>query len=358
VIEQYESNVFLANTDRRFDFITVLSPSVGVDAKAGDNRLSVDYELGQYLYGIWHSQNHLDQRVRAAGEVQLTHYKFSLYDEFVIFTDRAANEDSLLLEETHNNLKMGVSAQFNRFGFDVGYINKIRAYDSKDLMLGQLTFEQRSYMDQSAYLTASYRVRSKTYVILENDLGYINYYETSEFPDSFYIDSLIGLRGEWTSKTVFNLRLGFRYQHYDKSEVVSHKPYIGPIIRGGFEYNLTKDDKFLFTLERGDYESIYGTNNYYTQNLAGVDYKHRFGNKWSCGAFGIYQLHLYPSQTTENGITAKRYDNMLTLGASIRYDLSEWISFELKYEFRDRFCRFDIFNYVDNIVMLRGTVGF
>ena len=332
IAEQFDSKVFLANTDRRSDFITELAPSVGVEAKAGDSLLSADYEIAQYLFGTWHSQNHLDQRVRALAEAQLTDYKITVSDEYRLFTDRAANENSLRLKEDTNNLKAGVSAEFDKLGFDAGYINKIQYYDSDDLYVGSLAYWQKAYMDQSAYATLSYRIRPKTYLIFENDIGYIDYYETSELPDSYYVDSLVGVRGEWTSKIVTNLRAGFRYQRYDNSDVVAHKPYVGAIIRGGLEYNPTKDDKLILSLERTDYESTYATNNYYTLNLAGLDYRHKFNNKVSCRAFGVYQLHTYPSQTQENGLTAKRCDNLGNAGVSVRYDMRRWISVEAKYE--------------------------
>lgn len=358
VAEQFDSNVFLSNTDREFDFISILAPSVGFEMKAGDTLLSADYEIAQYLFGIWHSQNHLDQRVRAQSETQWTDYKLTISDEYKLFTDRASNENSLRIKEDVNSFKAGISAMFEKFGFDLGYLNKIQYYDSSDLCVGSLEYWQKSYMDQSAYLTLSYRMRPKTYFIFENDIGYINYYETSELPDSYYIDSLVGIRGEWTSKIVANLRAGFRYQHYDNSDVVAHKPYVGAIIRGGLEYSATADDKFILSLERVDYESTYSNNNYYTQNLVGLDYRHKFNKKVSCGFFGVYQYHQYPSETTEGTDTAKRADNLGSAGASVRYDMQKWVSLEAKYEYRLRTSRFDIYDYKDNLVTVRGTVGF
>jgi hypothetical protein len=358
VAEQFDSNVFLADSDTESDFITILAPSVGVEKKLGDSLFSADYEMAQYLFGTWHSQNHLDHNLRGLLETQWTDYKITLSDNFRIFTDRASNEDSLRLKEDTNNFKAGVSAQFDQFGFDTGYIQKLQVYDSNDLYVGSLTYNEKSYMDQSVYGTLSYRFWPKTYFIFENDLGYINYYKTSELPDSYYVDSLVGLRGEWTSKITLNLRVGFRYQHYDYSDVVAHKPYVGGIVRGGLEYNPTEDDKVILNLERTDIESTYSTNNYYTLNLAGLDYKHKFSDKLSGGLFGVYQFHQYPSQTTENGETAKRYDNLLNAGASVRYDMNRWFSTELKYEYRYKASKFDIFDFNDNLVTLRGTVGF
>jgi hypothetical protein len=358
VAEQFDSNVFLADSDTEADFITILAPSVGAEMKAGDSRFSADYEIAQYLFGTWHSQNHLDHRVRALAETQLTDYKITVNDEFRIFTDRAANENSQRLKEDVNNLKAGVSAQFDQLGFDAGYINKIQYYDSDDLYIASIPYWQKAYMDQSAYGTLSYRIRPKTYLIFENDIGYINYYETSELPDSYYVDSLVGVRGEWTNKIVMNLRVGFRYQHYDNSDIVAHKPYVGAIVRGGLEYNPTQDDKIILSLERTDYESTYSNNNYYTLNLAGLDYRHKFNDKVSAGAFGVYQLHNYPSETTENGATKKRVDNLANIGANARYDMRKWVSVEARYEYRFKASNFDIFDFKDNLVTVRGTVGF
>lgn len=358
VAEQFDSNVFLADTDTRFDFITILAPSVGFEMKAGDSMLSADYEIVQNLFGIWQSQNHLDQRVRAMGEAQLNDFKITAKDDFRIFTDRAANENSQRLEEVTNDFKGAVSAQFDKLTVDVGYINKIRTYASDDLSIGQLTWGQRDYMDESAYLTVSYRYWPKTYVIFENDVGHIRYYETSELPDSLYFDSLAGLRGEWTNKITVNLRGGIRYQHYDQSDVISSKRYLGPVVRGGVEYRPTKDDKAILSLGITNYESIYSTNNYFTMYFAGLEYRHEFSRKFSCGAFANYQLHLYPCQTTDNGVTAKRYDNQPALGANIRYDMNRWISAEVKYEYRQKASNFDIYDYKDNIVTVSATGGF
>lgn len=359
VVEQYDSNVFLADTDLQYDFITILSPSVGVEVKMGDSKAAADYEISQYLFGIWHDQNHLDHRVRIYEETPFhENYKIIIKDEFRIFTDRASNENSLRLKENTNDLKAGISAKFNKFGFDTGYINKIRTYDSHDLMLGGLSYSDRSYMDQSVYGTLNYLIHPKTYLILQNDLGYIKYFETSQIPGSYYMNATCGVRGEWTNKVVVNIRGGMRYQHYNTSYVIADKPFIGPIVKGGLEYTPSKNSKLILSLERANYESTYATNNYYTVNVVGIEYRRKLYNKVSGTAFGSYQLHAYPTETTENGVTAKRYDNFFNTGLSVRYDIQEWASVEARYERTQKVSIFDIFDYIDNIVSLRGTVGF
>jgi len=358
VEQQFDNNVFLSDSDTRYDFITVLSPSVGVEVKAGDHRFSADYEVSQFLYGTWHDQNHFDHRVRALAEIKLSDYKITVSDEFRIFTDRAADENSLRLKENTNDFKAGISAQFNKLGFDAGYINKLWTYDSHDLSFASLTWSERAFVDQSVYATASYRWLPKTYLLAGSDIGLVRYYETSQLPDSWYYDGLVGIRGEWTSKITVNLKGGLRIQQYDTSQLIAHKPYVGPVIQGGVEYRPTTKDTIILAVERANYESTYANMNYYTVNMVGLDYKHKFIKKVTGGLFGYYQYHTYPGETTENGVTAKRYDEFFGGGASLRYDVQRWLSLEARYEYRQKISMFDIFDYIDNVITLRGTGGF
>lgn len=356
--EQLDTNIFLDNTDRKFDAITVLSPSVGIEIPLQDNSMSFDYELGMFLYGTYHDQNHVDHRARGLIEINLSDYRITAKDTFRIFTSRAADEDSLRLKRENNEFRVGVDAQFELLGFDVGYTNKIEAYASKDIEIAQLTYEDRDRMYNIVDATLSYRFLPKTLLLVENDIGFIHYYNSSQPPDSYFDEALLGIKGEWFSKMNVNFKAGFRYQKYDKSDVISDKYYAGPVMRGGFDYHPTDDDVIAVDLVKTVYESTYSTMNYYDANLISAAYRHNFNDKISSKVEGLYQINLYPSQTTENGVTAKRYDNFFGGSLSLRYDMRKWISFVAKYEYRQRVSRFDIFDYVDNVISLNGTIGF
>ena len=114
----------------------------------------------------------------------------------------------------------------------------------------------------------------------------------------------------------------------------------------------------VLAVERANYESTYANMNYYTINMACLDYRRKLNNKITGGLFGYYQYHTYPGETTENGVTAKRYDEYFGGGASLRYDIQRWLSLEGRYEYRQKISMFDIFDYTDNIISLRGTGGF
>ena len=155
-----------------------------------------------------------------------------------------------------------------------------------------------------------------------------------------------------------NFSAGFRYQKYETSDIITHKMYIGPVARGGFEYKASERDKFRLTAERTVYESISQNINYYVANLLGLRYEHTFRDKVTASIYGSYQLHQYPSEETINSETAKRHDNYLNGGLALRYDMNRWFSFEMKYECTNKSSRFDIYDYLDHLVSLSGTAGF
>ena len=358
VDEDLETNIYLANSDRKFDAITILSPSVGFELPLRENKIAADYQADVYLYGKYDTENHVDHHIRAIGELNATDYKFVVNDIYNVMTSRAANENSLRIRQYINDLRFGASAQFELLGVEVGYTNKLEAYGSEDIMVDQLTYEDKDRFNNIIDATVSYRCMPKTLLLLENDIGFIHYYNSSQPPDSYFDETLIGIRGEWFHRSNVNFRAGFRYQSYDTSDVFSDKPFVGPVLRGGFDYRPTDRDTVLINAERANYESTYSTMNYYTANMIGASYRHDFTDKISSSIFGSYQLHMYPSETTENGVTAKRYDNLYWAGASVRYDIRKWFSVEAKYQYTQKVSRFDAFNYYDNVASIKGTVGF
>lgn len=357
--EQIDTNIFLQNTDRKIDSITILSPLAGIEIPSHNANLSADYQADIFEYGLHHEEDHVDQRLRGLAEMVFAEfYKITVKDTFRIFTDRASNEDSLRLKQEVNNVRGGVSAEFNRLMLEAGYTNRIEMYDSTDPFLGGLTYEDKDRDSNIIDTSVSYKFWPKTAAVLENDLGFIHYFNSSQVPDSYYDEVLFGFKGEWFAKGNINFKAGFKYQDYQKSNVINDKNYIGPVMRGGFDYTPRPNDALVFEFDREIYESLYANMNYYTANFFGFNWRHNFTPKVYSNIFASYQLHLYPSETTQNGETAKRFDNYYQAGASLRYDVRKWMSLEAKYEYVNRISRFDIFDYVDHQMTVSGTVGF
>ena len=357
--ELLDSNIYMQNTDTIVDSITVLSPSVGLEVPFHNGSISADYQADIFEYGVHHTEDHVDQRLRGLAEMEFADfYTVTVNDIFRIFTDRASTEDSIRLKQKVNDIRAGILAVFNRLALDAGYTNLLEINDSTDPYVGQVTYQDRDRDSNIIDTSVSYRFLPKTSAVLENDLGFVHYYNSSLPPDSWYDEALFGFKGEWFAKANINFKAGLKCQQYDTSTVIADKGYVGPVMRGGFDYSPNANDTLVFEFDREIYESLYSNMNYYNANLFGFKWRHNFTPKIYSRVFASYQLHLYPSDSTENGVTAKRQDNYYEAGVGVKYDIRKWVSVEVKYQFLDRTSNFDVFNYVDNQVMVNGTIGF
>lgn len=357
--EELDTNVFLTNDNRKFDAITVLAPSGGIEIPLGDNMISADYEGSMYLYGNYPDQNHYDQKARLLGELNLTRYKITLKDTYNDFTDRSADENSRRIQRRINNGRVGISTQMNKLGFDVGYTNLWEVYGQPDdIIFNNITYRDKDRFTNMVDAAVSYRFWPKTSLFFESDLGFITYYNSSLPPDSIFVDFLVGARGRPTNKTRVNIKGGIRYQNYSKSDVMNDKFFFGPVASGGFDFYINDNNILNFGVDMRVLESTYANMNYYYANMVGMKYKHMFTEKLSTTPYAFYQLSLYPGKTVENGVEAKRYDNLYGFGLSVRYDVRKWVSAEIKYEYTQRSSKFDIYDYLDNRVLFNGTVGF
>lgn len=357
--ESIDTNIYLQNTDTKVDSITVLSPLGGVEIPFHNGSLCADYRADIFMYGVNKTEDHVDQTLRGIAEVEFANfYKATLTDGYRIFTDRAANENSLRLKQKVNDARAGIQAIYGRMIMDVGYTNRLHMYDSTDPFLGPLTYQDKNHDSNIIDTTVSYRFLPKTYFLLENDIGFIHYYNTSQVPGSYYDEALFGFKGEWFSKANVNFRAGFKYQKYNQSQVIADKPYIGAVMKGGFDYTPRESDSMAFEFDREIYESTYVNMNYYVANLFGFIWKHNFTPKVYSNVSAAYQLHQYPSASTQNGLTAKRQDNFYQAGVALRYDVRKWVSLEAKYSYVNRISNFDVFNYLDNTMTVSATVGF
>jgi len=357
--EELETNIYLADKKEKFDAITIFHPSAGLEVPLRDHKISLDYDAEVFVYGKFHTENHIDQRARALAEINLTNYKITVNNVLRDYTDRSADENSRRIGRFNNKLRAGVEAEFNRLYFDVGYTNMFDIYGSKDdLVYQNVTYGDRDRVYNIVDASIGYRFMPKTYVFVENDLGFIHYYNSSVPPDSWFIQSLVGLKGKPTNKIVANIKGGFRYQGYNSSAIYNDKDFAGFVASGGLDFLMTEDDKLYMGVERTVYESLYQNMNYYNANILSLEYLHKFNKKMSAKAFGSYQLNLYPGATVELGDTGKRYDNIFDAGLSLRYDIKKWASMEFKYEYTQRISKFSTYDYADNRIIFSGTGGF
>ncbi|NQT95802.1 MAG: outer membrane beta-barrel protein [Candidatus Omnitrophica bacterium] len=353
----YDDNIFLSNTNEQSDWITVLRPSVGIEIPHKDNMFSADYELQEFFYDDFDHEDHPDHRARGLWEINFTNFSIAFKDTYKRFTNRAAIEDSSRIRQQNNDFRASMTSEFDQLGLEIGYTNKLRDYISTKIITGSMRYNDKDHMSHVGDFQVRYRFLPKTSVIFEVDAGFIEYDEDLH-PDSFFVDPLIGLKGELTSKITADLRAGYRFHDYESGSVVIKDDFEGFVARGGLKFRMTDNDLFSLNLERSTYESTYQNINHYVGNFIRLGYTHNFNNKLSADINSSYQFNRYPDETVEDGVRAKRRDDILNAGASIKYLVQEWITLQAGYEYRERDSKFNKFDYKDNLFTASATIGF
>jgi hypothetical protein len=354
--EQLDTNIFLTDQKEKFDSVTLICPSAGIEIPFQRHIFSADYEMKANIFS-----NYTDQRLRGLADMQFNSVDVKIREDFMLFNDRSGSEDTNRIKRMTNVLGARVvasPAHFDKLNFEFGYDNTIEHFLNDDLIFDDMTYKDKDRMINDFICIAAYRIFPKTSLLLECDFGFYNY-DHPQVSDSAYLQPRIGVKGKITEKISSTLKAGFRYQDYDgNGSVVIGKDYIGPVASGALTYLMTERDLFELAVERAIYESTYDNINYYDTNMVGLRYDRKFNDKLTGTILGKYQINLYPNQTTENGVTAKRYDNFYTFGAALRYDFNKWSSARVGFDHVERHSRFSNFNYRDNLVTMRGTIGF
>jgi hypothetical protein len=359
VTNVYDTNIYLEREGEKADVTQVITPSIGVILPVQDNVFRLQYDATFNYFDKYSVNDHIDHRVGSSAEINWTDYKLTFVDVYRHFRDRTGTEDVNRTKRQTNGFGMGIQTkEANRLFFAFNYSNFLQNYLSTDLILPTLTYKDKSYIEHTFGLDVNYRLYSKTYLLWENNYGFIHYTKSDLPPDSYYVESLLGVKGELTSKISANAKFGFKLQNYESSPVISSKDYANFVARGGLDYFAGNKDTWSLILERGTYESTYSIINYYELNSVGLNYAHKFNRKITGNLFASAQSNLYPEKTTEDGLTAKRKDYIYYGGASLVYSIKEWLAVEAKYQFERRDSKFAVFEYTDNLVSFTGTIGF
>jgi hypothetical protein len=354
----YDDNIYLSKDNKKDDIITVLEPMVAIVAPFGDNRFIAEYKFSEYLYADYTKEDHPDHLVKGLIEINMTDYRLTLAEQYQRFTNRANTEDSTRMRQQNNDFRAGIATvNENRLGFDIGYRNRIEDYISNEIITGNMKYDDKDRMYHIADIQLLYRFAPKTSLIFETDLGWIRY-DNDYNADSFYVEPLIGIKGELTNKITANIRGGYRYQEYETSSLVINDDFESAVVRGGIDFQMTKDDLVNLAVERSAYESTYKNINYYEGTSGMLKYTHAFSKKLSLSPYGTYQWHRYAKETTEDSDTKKRRDKIFGGGVSLKYNMRDWVALEAKYDYKEKDSNFDKFDYKDNAVTVSATIGF
>jgi hypothetical protein len=360
----FESNIFLSDGGEQYDMIIGVNPFFGVEIPMEENNLSLEYDAKMYDFHRFYEQNHVDHQGQALLELNLTDYEITFSDVYKRFTNRAGSDETgdpqRKTRQLTNKFESSIAAEFDQLTYNVAYVNELSKYLGKnEILYNNINYDDKNSVSNIVNGEVGYKALPKTTFILQPAAGHIKYY-SDLVPDSYFYETLLGVKGEWFDDMVIDMRTGLRYQEYDSSPAMHDDNYFGIVGVGSVDYSLTEDDAFKITLKRTIRESTYDGMNYYDTNFAGLDYTHRFSDKISLNPFFTYQYNRYPEETTEDAdaVTSKRRDHVYNTGCSLMYNVQEWLSLEAGYEYKNRDSRFHTYYYEDHLTTVKATIGF
>ena len=352
---QYDSNIFLDEHDEKDDWVTSFDAGAEAEMKLGDVLLKGGYVFNMNLFMDHEEQNSYNHTVIGKIDWKLTDYEIIIQDKYRHFSDRAGTEDTARISRQKNVFSTDVLAEFNRLTFDTGYDFIIEDYLSNDIVSGTTTYDEgEDRMEHIFREEISYRLLPKTSVLAEVDFGLINY-DGNLNSDSYFMQFLGGVKGQLIPDAVTTIKAGLRVQDYDRS---TDQDYVGFVARSNTTKKFGVKNTVTLTTERSIYESTYTNMNYYTLTHVGLGYIHQFNDKLSAHSAVAYQFNKYPALTTEDGVTARRHDHNYRAACGLRYDIRQWLSTAIAYQFMQRESRFAGFDYVDHLISVSATAQF
>lgn len=179
-----------------------------------------------------------------------------------------------------------------------------------------------------------------------SDISFDTYSASDSVENRFYA----GVEWDVTAKTMGRIKLGYIDKNFDTSDVQD---------QDGFSFEV--QTRHNFNPKRGLQVTGFRRFNEstmvdaYTFISTGITaaWLQRFTEKWS-GTLALgYRNEEYKGESTFDGITTERDDDIWSISPAIRYEFRDWMTFDLGYAFAMRDSNFSIFEYNSNTVFFR-----
>lgn len=346
---QYDDNVFLSSNNKKDDVILTLTPGVTAYLPFSDNLLTFDYHMDFNRFMNNTSQNATNYYVYGGVDLNWRDVAFNIYDQFSHVFERPSTEDVTRVKREDNRLGATAKVVKDRLGIQLGYENFKRDYKSDP------AYDQYDRTDNLYSLILTHQTFPKTELLLEYDFDQITYDHSATRSDGDYHQVLVGAIGQLTPKTTASIKAGYQFRNYKDSGIPDFKT---GVVYSDITHKFSDKDAIKLSLYRTAEESTYKTNNYYrVDNISGT-FDHFFTTKLLGFITGLCQLHSYPTETTEDGVTKKRKDNYYSLGLGLKYYWKKWFTTTLQAEHIIRNSNFGVFDYSQNLVTFSAKAMF
>ncbi len=348
----YDDNIRLAHIDPADDVIFSERPAIVGEVKFGNHRVEAGYGTELLTYVKVQEENTTNHLAHGILELNFNDLHLTASDTMEKSTSRIFSETSARDHVLFNTIQV-----LGRYDRPHWASENAWTHNTVDHRTTQ--FKVNNYGEDVFSVLGGYKVLPKTLALVEADAGIVNYAHNTSNADQTYWQIMTGVRGELGPKISTTVKIGFQgRQLSDVGGQGPHENYEGVVADMDLTYEPTKQDTLRAGYVRTVVPSTFGANNWYRQDRIAVSYRRQLTHKWSVTPHGGWQLNAYPELSTVAESTKHRRDNFALAGASVRYQVQEWLWATASYDFRGRSSNLDALAYDNNRVAVDVTIAF
>ncbi|MGD0485593.1 MAG: outer membrane beta-barrel protein [Syntrophorhabdales bacterium] len=347
--EMFRSNLFLTQSDKKSDYVTTVTPGMGLKYLFGQSSFDLGYKVGFVDFAKYSANNYQDHR--ANGLLHLVApggLEFTLGDNFTKSTIERIQLMTHQMPFHDNFLNAAAAYSFaDRWKIEAKYNREDLAFDE--------------YRDRYAEYTNNLVGASLYYRFLPRMSGLVEYdYAAKDFVSDRLADhkdrlAYLGVAFDPAGKLKGNFKVGYGWKEFDTTVAGRDNSPRNWIMAGQLVDDLDARTSLTLDALRALADDTMLLNASYVNTLMTLTLQHFFTGKIGATAAISYQERAYIDNLTEpvTGALKKRSDEIWSGGAAAFYNIQKWLQARLEYQYRDAHSTFDQYSYTDHRIMFK-----
>ncbi|MHB9154852.1 MAG: outer membrane beta-barrel protein [Endomicrobiales bacterium] len=349
-VEMYDTNIYLDATNKKYSWITNLSPGVNLFLPVKDHKFQLQYNAEFIGYSENPGNNNaINNNINLLAGFNFPVGLFAeVNDYYRNTTDPLTTELIQRVNRNQNMIYTKVGCLFSRFlSSSLGFSQVLHDY------IAEAYKPLLNRRENEANVEIAYNYSPKTSALVGYACGTVDYSYASNLNSSKYNQVTLGVRGELTPKTVGEIKVGEKARTYNN---VAGRDVSTPTLSLATITTFSKRTQLSLVAGRNFVESIYFNNLYYIDNSLQGMLSQKIYRDWTATFDVRYEFIDYPQGVVVNTETKKRQDSYILNSFDITYAATEWLSVGIDYTVRQRNSNIDLYYYLDNIIGLNAKV--
>ncbi len=347
--EMFRSNVFLTQSDKKSDYVTTVTPGMGLKYLFGQSSFDLGYRVGFVNFAKYSANNY--QNHQANGLLHLVApggLQFTLGDNFAESTLERIQTMTHQMPFHDNFVNTAAAYSFaDRW--------KIAAkYNREDLVLDEHRDRGAEYTNNLVGTSLYYRFLPRMSALVEYDYA-VKDFVYDRLAD--HRDQLVylGVAFDPVGKLKGNFKAGYGWKEFDRNVAGRDNSPRSWVMAGQLVDDLDARTSLTLDALRDLADDTLLLNASYVSTVATLTLQHFFTGKIGATAALSYRESEYLENLTEpvTGAHKKRSDEIYSCGAAAFYNIQKWLQARLEYQYRDDRSNFDQYSYTDNRIMFK-----